>query len=338
MISLIDKTRLAILLFAIIILELGNVRFSSLIKRGETSTRPKIASPSLWDGQVAIEPTMPASPSTCRWRSVSWVPVVPVTEVCVRLPGDLVSDAVFEKGHWRDCEILVRMLEDARPLPPTAIFVDAGANIGMCTARIASLNVSTVAFEPLPANLFYLTSSLLRNPALKALVALHVVGLSEAPGAAIMYSQADNFGNSVVGQPLADNLTDAHMVAEMRKRASTVTLSTLDTELWPDPTLPPPHISLLKIDVQGFEVNAFRGAARLFAACAIKRIKSEMAFAFLKGAGTSVTHYCALLREHGFELWEETGVPLSPEMCVDGRDFDFIALLDEGECTRLHRV
>lgn len=285
-----------------------------------------------------IDPAAPAAPSVCRWRTVSWVPIVPVAEVCIRTPGDALSDVVFAEGHWRDCEILVRMLDGARPLPPGAIYVEAGANIGMCTARVASLNVTAIVFEPLPANLFYLTSSLMRNPALKALVTLHAVGLSEAPGTAVMYSQADNYGNSVIGQPLADNPNDAHMVAEMRKRASTVTLSTLDSELWPDASLPPPLISLLKIDVQGFEVHAFRGAARLFAACAIKRIKSEMAFVFLQGAGTPAEQYCALLREHGFVLYEESGAPLSPVMCGEGIGGapDFIALLDENECARRH--
>lgn len=305
------------------------------LARKRAGTSPTQPTTPVWDGRAVIDPAAPANLSICRWRTANWVSIVPVSEVCIRTPGDLLSDIVFAEGHWRDCEILVRILDGARPHPPGAIFVEAGANIGMCTVRVASLDVATIAFEPLPANLFYLTSSLMRNPSLKALVTLHAVGLSEAPGTAVMYSQANNYGNSVIGQPLADNPNDANMVAEMRKRASTITLSTLDSELWPDASLPPPLILLLKIDVQGFEVHAFRGAARLFAACAIKRIKSEMDFGFLRGAGTPAEQYCALLREHGFVLYTESGAPV---MCGEGIGGaqEFIALLDKNECARRH--
>jgi FkbM family methyltransferase len=137
--------------------------------------------------------------------------------------------------------------------------------------------VSTVAFEPVPANLFYLTSTLIRNPGLKALVSLRATGLSDQPGTATIYSQAGNAGNSVVGQPLADNPADAEIVEAMRQRSATIALSTLDEELWPDRSRPAPHIALMKVDVQGSEVRLFGGAARLlkqhFTKCEGRRVQ-----------------------------------------------------------------
>ena len=97
----------------------------------------------------------------------------------------------------------------------------------------------------------------------------------------------------------------------------------------------------MKVDVQGSEVRLFGGAARLLAACAIKRIKSEMAFVWLRGAGTSAAQYCALLRANGFVLTDEANAALGPDMCAEagsslGGAPDFLGILDEAECARLH--
>ena len=85
-----------------------------------------------------------------------------------------------------------------------------------------------------------------------------------------------------------------------------VRVDTLDALLWPDASAPPPRVALMKLDVQGFEVQLLRGARRLLNASAIRTIKFEVATKWLHAQGTTAVALCAYLDGHGFRMTEHT--------------------------------
>lgn len=60
---------------------------------------------------------------------------------------------------------------------------------------------------------------------------------------------------------------------------------------------------MMKMDVQGFEVQALQGAKRLLAAKAIKRIATEVAPSFLAAQGTTASALIKLLIAAGFQFY-----------------------------------
>jgi FkbM family methyltransferase len=197
-----------------------------------------------------------------------------------------------------------------------SIFVDAGSNIGSCGLLLAANGATTVAFEPQPSNLFYLTSSVLAlEPAARARVTLHPVGLGPARAKHTMFAQRGNAGNSVIDLVVPDHITQA---ADMSANKFDIFVDTLDNALWPKAVrshVPPPHIPLMKMDVQGYEAKLLAGAKHLLAARAIKAIKTELAGAWLRAQGVTPRMLCATLESHGFRLANAAGVPVSLDDC-----------------------
>ena len=182
---------------------------------------------------------------------------------------------------------------------------------------MAANGVRTVAFEPQPSNLYYLTNSLL---ALKEderrLVTLHPTGLGSTRGSHVMFAQAGNEGNSVLDAVVPDN--DAQAL-EMGNHKYNVHVDTLDEVLWPRERREsghlPPNVPLLKLDVQGFEEKVLRGATHLLAARAIGAIKTELAGKWLRAQGTTPRRFCAQLEAYGFRLSSVDGKHITLDGC-----------------------
>jgi len=174
------------------------------------------------------------------------------------------------------------------------VTLDVGANIGSCTLMLVMLGKRVVAFEPNPHNLFFLTSSIKRLPPQhRQRLTLYAAGAGASAGEHKLFTQQGNYGNSILDTPNQSDNVPLH----------TVFTVTLADALWPDPSLPPPCIHLMKLDVQGFEVQALQGAKRLLAAKAIKRIATEVAPSFLAAQGTTASALIKLLITAGFQFY-----------------------------------
>jgi FkbM family methyltransferase len=134
---------------------------------------------------------------------------------------------------------------------PGAIVLDIGANIGwftMLAARWAGGAGRVYAFEPAPESL----AALRRHVELNGLTErVEVIGqaVSELPGEATFYAHAFNGENS-----LSANHAGRVPPAETRR----VTVTTVDEFCAARGVVP----TLLKIDIEGFELHALRGARR----------------------------------------------------------------------------
>ena len=81
-----------------------------------------------------------------------------------------------------------------------------GANIGACSIYFAAKGINTLAFEPLPSNLYYFTKAVILNRVRgkQALTNLRLFKVAldsnEVPKMIQMNVQRDNAGNAMVGR------------------------------------------------------------------------------------------------------------------------------------------
>ena len=147
----------------------------------------------------------------------------------------MLSRGAFEPG-------LAKLLQDWAKLNPASIFLDVGANVGVHTLAIAPLVKRIVAIEPFPPVADRLDATLAANSIKNVSVAR--VALSDHKG--IVSFLAPDSGNLGVGRVVAD-ADDGNLLKLPQETGDT---------LLTDETLP---VSLVKIDVEGFELAVLGG-------------------------------------------------------------------------------
>jgi len=238
--------------------------------------------------------------------------------MCLRSYPDAVSEHVKVHGNWHSC-LDVASSWDTLPDASNSghftdrlscgsqctaehgtkkgIYVDVGANIGACVMQMLSrLDVAqVVAFEPSPANLFYMTSSIMKRVqegdqrVLPNLV-LYPKALGSERSMHDLYEQPGNAGNTGV---------DTTVMGSKMKGVRVETV-TLDEVFMSGGS--PPYIRLMKVDAQGYEVKILQGAQRLLASGAVGAMHIEVAPWWLAGQKTSVAEYLSLLHVNNFDL------------------------------------
>jgi FkbM family methyltransferase len=181
-----------------------------------------------------LQPTQPFEMRTRHYRLMA----VPTRDNLTR--------AVIRRGHWEPLETKVFI----SLLKPGATVVDAGANFGhyaLTAANIVGADGHVIAFEPHPEtyNLLAANAALLSTDNLSAIQA----GLSDKSGEITLFADAANPGG--------------HSFFEWNVRRSngdkkTVPVYSLDSFLQTE--LPERRLDVLKMDVQGFEMNLLNGA------------------------------------------------------------------------------
>jgi FkbM family methyltransferase len=176
-------------------------------------------------------------------------------------------------------------------LPKSGVFYDIGANIGIFTlpaAQIVGKDGRVVAFEAAPANYNRLLENLEQNNLTNVIP--FGLGLSSENTTATLFRPTNRLGEG--GHSLLDNGVPSAGV-------STILLARLDdlVELW---DLPTPD--LVKIDVEGAEMDVLAGMAKLLDNPALKSIVCEVKVAGPRADPELVTEFAitSFLGEHGF--------------------------------------
>ncbi len=163
------------------------------------------------------------------------------------------------------------------------VLYDIGANVGL-VALHAARKCRTVAFEPDPAFLSRLQRNLELNPDIS--VNVQPVAISENDGVATLFTDGAE-GNSP---------SLVHQRGE--KEAIEVRAQTLDT-MAAAGTLPAPTV--LKLDIEGAEILALRGAKGVLARPAAPRaLFLEVHDSFLPAFGSSAEEVLTLVGEAGY--------------------------------------
>jgi len=242
----------------------------------------------------------------CEWVQMSSGP-----KMCCRSYHDSVSDAVKWNGGWGDCPALISwwtFLQDRSGQSGVGhgkFYVDIGTNIGACLLpMMAQPGVqNALAFEPNPANLFYLTNSILANPDVKEKVKLYPFALGSENKTKPIYTERGNAGNTVVGKATH---TSPSVVGEVKIKKLDDVLMNGDA---------PPYIHLMKMDAQGYEVKIIHGASKVFASGAVNAVKFELATDWLVMQGTSSAEYMNTYINYGFQIHDtETKQLVSQEL------------------------
>lgn len=182
----------------------------------------------------------------------------------------------------------VRLLRTER----ISAVLDVGASVGEYaqSLRWAGYRGRIVSYEPLPAMFERLNTRAAGDPKWLA----RPVALGSAPGTANLHVAGDMVSSSLLPQlpPMAAAAPQAWHLGDER-----VTVTTLDDERrhWSsDDRL------LLKLDVQGYELEVLRGASRTLESVAA--VEVELSLQALYAGQPAFGDQVAVLRDLGFEL------------------------------------
>jgi FkbM family methyltransferase len=173
-------------------------------------------------------------------------------------------------------------------LPADGIYVDVGANIGPLVCAVASRchGARVVAFEPHPRIFRFLKKNVELNGLLN--VILHNIGLAAQPG------------DLYISNKRAD---DMNVVSNTGTR---IQVARLD-----DVLAPMTRIDLLKIDVEGFELEVLRGAKEMLSRT--RQVYFEAFEPQYRRFGYGFAQVRALLEAEGFLISQ-----VRPDMRLDG--------------------
>jgi FkbM family methyltransferase len=220
----------------------------------------------------------------------------------VSLKNNFTSLAVAVLGQ-RDPNVM-RFLRNW--IRPGYVVCDVGANIGTYTIPLAHLvgpRGHVVAFEPNRP-----TRACLRQNVRQNRVA-HVSVIAAAAG-------ADAGISSLV---VTDNLGEVHLAPEPVAGRSSVPVTTVDAEV---ARLGLRRVDFIKLDVEGFELAALRGAVRTLAENPGLLVQTEIVPAHAARYGFSISDLAQFFAHHGFR----------PHVCDDsGRMHPVHASLPTGE-------
>lgn len=217
------------------------------------------------------------------------------------------SDIVIGWGIIRGKYELEELDFVRRTVQPGQTVLDIGANIGLFTITMAALAGPTgrvYAFEPLPQLASLLERSINENDFGDRIV-LERAAVSDTPGSGQLISAAKttNAGGAYLNEgavPFGHEATDVKLI-------------TLDTY----PLRRPVHF--IKIDVEGAELLAFRGARALLQTDR-PIIMSELHPAQLaRVSGCTAAEFVAEVEGHGYTCHELSGSELIPLTIEDDR-------------------
>ncbi|WIA15478.1 hypothetical protein OEZ85_002118 [Tetradesmus obliquus] len=186
--------------------------------------------------------------------------------VHVYASNDMVSNSIAKSSGWETTEVehVLWALQQTTPQqqqqqqqPP--LFVDIGANVGVFSVSAAAAGARVAAFEAMPSNVALLRRSLCSTPWLAQKMALFGTGLGTKSAKCVIISDTVNRGD---GHTVCDRDPQTAVMEAGWSNNHTyevrgeMTVRRLDTLLAED-------VQVMKIDVEGFELEVLQGAQGL---------------------------------------------------------------------------
>jgi FkbM family methyltransferase len=159
------------------------------------------------------------------------------------------------------------------------VFADVGANVGYFSVVAARTGATVHAFEPVPASLALLRKNLARHGAHD--VTVHAIALGKDATPATIYVTREQFMDGIVPSPYAPPIGT---IAVERRRLDDLALGRID---------------LLKIDIEGGEMDALAGMTRTIRDNPQLGIVVEWSPACMRAAGQKPDDLPDFLRDHG---------------------------------------
>ena len=187
---------------------------------------------------------------------------------------DVVSFMILHLGHW-EVRAPDQLVPDA--LPSSGALLDLGANLGWFTWMFAQSGRRVYAIEAFPQNQHALRTTLCLNPGWRRLVTVAptAVGQPGMRGPCVVMSDRNEGKLNNAGNGMVQCGPTASCAASGGVNCEETSLTTVDEMLaqWQMP-----HISVVKVDVEGFECSVLAGAQTLFTTIKPRVIHAELKF------------------------------------------------------------
>jgi FkbM family methyltransferase len=203
--------------------------------------------------------------------------------------------------------VMTRFLKDLLVLQPEDVVLDIGANIGWYSLILNSMapnGVDIFAFEPHPENLALLRENVSRNSA--SSVTVVPCAVSDHPGEQDLFV----YGGANAGRHSLLPINEGGKI-----RITTVTLD----EFWAEQKLGDRIPRFIKIDIEGYELVALRGAPEVLSRC--PTVLFEFSPQFMNKAGLAPAELLDLMYGMGFECTqvdEGRKAPVTREFLLSG--------------------
>ena len=229
-----------------------------------------------------------------RWilRSTEITARIPEHDLQLQVsPADVIGRHLYKYRRYEP--ELAATLEHHLDLGSADLMVDIGANMGwysLLVSRLSRARCQVFAFEPDPENF----ARLQRNLALNDIRQVTAFNLAVGETAATL--QLHRYGKGNAGR---HSLVDLHA-------GETIPVEVLSLDaLWAAQALPAGPIRLLKMDIEGYEVFALRGAREVLARC--EWLLLEHSPAYLAQSGADIDALVDLLVDSGFTPYAPKG-------------------------------
>ena len=183
---------------------------------------------------------------------------------------DQVSNEIYTKGCW-ECSHLKGMLK-ALSQYPNSYFLDIGGNIGMWTITAAMANHLTFTIEALSDNIERICKSIERNSLYNRTNLMHIAATSEPQTFRFNVPSGNIGGTSIIATTSTENNITSPPEKETDhddiKVVNGVTINSLN--------LPIDKPVVIKIDVEGHELQALLGAIDFLRDATIVYVMSEL--------------------------------------------------------------
>lgn len=228
--------------------------------------------------------------------------------------GDVVSDQFYDRGYWPDCIEHLSKINKLFGEKKKLVIVDVGANIGSCSMLFASKTHKVYSFEPLARNFALLNKSIQENKHLEGRIVATNAGIGPAGtihmSQKVIYSETGNFGNSIVegGGGKDDTISKEELYRLASKGGRTYTrsvihMTTLDHVI-------KEHVNYMKLDCQGCELKALRGATTLLKVHGVDLIRLEFAVDWIKAQKEDPLDLLLLLQSYNYTIYKQDGARL----------------------------
>lgn len=188
---------------------------------------------------------------------------------------DFIQHRIFMTGQWDDdVGNAIRSI-----LKPGDVFVDVGANVGYFSLLASQICSKVFSFEPNPECLAQLRKNIELNKIKN--IDVRPIGAADKPGLAEFHVDASNIG--------------CGSLREVSGEKFSIQLDTLDAQLAEQP------IRLIKIDIEGAEVLALKGAASILSRSNAPDVICEISEHGLMQLGSSKEELFKMMLSHGYK-------------------------------------
>jgi FkbM family methyltransferase len=199
-------------------------------------------------------------------------------------------DVFLERYELKETALVRRVLQ------PGMTIIDVGANVGYYTALASSIvgaHGTVLAFEPSPYAYSRLMEWIHRNGVRQATA--FNIGLGGYDGTLDLYVPPESYGNH--DPSVVEYCSRMDRINVPLRRLESV-LDELNCR----------RVDFMKVDVEGYEPNVFRGCEEFLRAGNVRYLLCEFNDVLLKMAGSSASELERYLRELGFRVIEVAGI------------------------------